>query len=155
MSTEALSIVAGTFVGVAGITAGALTARGQRTHAERLARQSHMLSRRGDAYVEVLAAVRRQTYTIQNQSRLLRSPDDPPPPLPVEQDLQFHLDALVAAFGSEPVRAALREWSEACHDFYYKTEEAEDSRPSPTEEMWAARGPRPRVGEGSAGCSPR
>jgi hypothetical protein len=59
MSTADLPIVATAIVGVAGIAAGALTAWGQRTQAERLARQSFLRTRRGDAYTEVLTAVRR------------------------------------------------------------------------------------------------
>ena len=40
-------------VGIAGILAGAYTARGQRLHAERLASQSFFQARRGNAYAEI------------------------------------------------------------------------------------------------------
>ena len=100
MSTADLSIVATAIVGVVGIAAAALTAWGRRTHAERLARQSFLRTRRGDVYTEVLTAVRRITRGIELEGMLIQ-PAGGNSPSPLEDEVIFHLDALMAVYGSK------------------------------------------------------
>jgi hypothetical protein len=64
------------FVGIAGIAGGVWVARGQWVHSEKLARQERTQSRRSEAYIEVLTAVRRFTHTYQFECRLFTSPEE-------------------------------------------------------------------------------
>jgi hypothetical protein len=138
MSTADLPIVATAIVGVAGIAAGALTAWGQRTQAERLARQSFLRTRRGDAYTEVLTAVRRVTRGIELEAILMQPAGGSPLPSQLEDEVIFHLDALIAVYGSKQVRDLLGCWSQICRSFWEEAQEAKRAPgqiPYPTQAM--------------------
>lgn len=131
-----VSIIAGALVGIAGIVVGALVARGQWLHAERLAWETRIQARRGETYVEVLTAVRRITTAVARNARILRSPGDAPPPPGLDDETLFRLETLLALHGSEQVRTSLTSWSDACALFWEKMSQARpEHRPYPPNEM--------------------
>jgi hypothetical protein len=131
-----VSVWATAAVGIVGIGAAYLTAQGQRTHAEKLAREARIEAHRGESYLEVSAAVRRISAGVARNGRIVGMPGDAPPPPALDDDTTFRLDALLAAYGSDRVREAMNEWSAACWDFQLKMEDANPAHPPyPPREM--------------------
>jgi hypothetical protein len=121
MAWEWVAPVCTAAVGAIGVVATALTAKGGRTHAERvagrrmehereLAEDSRRQERLADAYVELLGIVNRTAhYADMVRPFVDTNPPAPTPPLP-HVDEQMRAESLVMAFGSRNVEALFETW---------------------------------------------
>jgi len=107
------SVIAGGAVGLAGLLVAVLGGWRDRESARAMAREERHQSRIADAYVALLEGAEK----IGNWAALVRpvidtNPPQAPPPLP-DVDAQYRVEALVNAYGSGEVKAALEEWRES------------------------------------------
>jgi hypothetical protein len=109
-------VLSGTVVGIAGVASGLHTARrasadaralaeDEREHTRQLAHDERVFAGRSRAYQETLRHLHRRWFFIE-RTHPIAGPTRPPPPPPTDDEL-LAVEALIGAFGSEPIRRAV------------------------------------------------
>src|SRR5437763_1023376 len=112
MTWQVVIGLGGFVLGGGGLLSGYLTARAarrdareladaEREHTRRLANDERVFSGKSAAYQETLRHLHRRWFFIERTHPA--APGRPPPPPPSDEDL-LEVEALLGAFGSEPVR---------------------------------------------------
>jgi hypothetical protein len=132
--------IAGTAVGLAGVTLAAYTqwsnvklqeslSERQADHARRLAHDAHTYESKRDAYLDVLITLNRLD-TVMSRTEPIIGPVPEPPPLPDDEELAFRQAAALAAFGSRAVYDAFLEYNKLWFAFKYSAQILQDLRVS-------------------------
>jgi len=112
-----VAVASGAFVGLAGIAAGYFTAKGERSHSEKLARSTRLHSLRAEAYGELAVFLERQRMYIQRVEPMMTFGEPLEAPETPRDEEWMELMGRTAIASSEEVREAVdaagrktREW---------------------------------------------
>jgi hypothetical protein len=109
-----------TFVaGLAGLLVTLVNGRADRRHARRLARDERLFEKRSAVYEDLLTNAEREKAAMERTYPFFVEGGSPPKlPEPLSDEEWWRLRARVAAFGSEPVRAAVDAYRKKAAAFF-------------------------------------
>ena len=112
-------------------------AKADREHARQLAHDARVFAGRSRAYEEALRHLHRRWFFIQ-RTHPVAGPTRDPPPLPTDDEL-LAVEAVLGAFGSDPVRRAVYDFGTLAAEFKFAASQLdavlEQERAGPTYEM--------------------